>query len=114
MPPTRAAASTTYVGRSRAKNPSTAAASDRSSSSRVRVTMRWNPSALSRRTAAEPTKPRWPATKIGAARSSTSDSRALSPAVAVVAQHAFLLGQLEVAVDHHRDELLERRPWSPP
>ena len=64
IPPTRAAARTTYSGFSSEKNSFTAGVSRRSSSFFARVTMFPYPSASSLRWIAEPTIPRCPATKI--------------------------------------------------
>ena len=62
IPPTLAAASTTYSGLSEAKKASTAAESSSGSSLCVRVSTRAYPSSISRRVIAEPTIPRCPAT----------------------------------------------------
>lgn len=64
IPPTFAAASTTYWGFSAAKKDSTSDWRVRSSSAWVRTTRLVKPKDWSLPSMAEPTRPRWPATKI--------------------------------------------------
>ena len=64
IPPTFAAAKTTCSGFSVAKKDSTSDWRVRSSSAWVRTTRLVKPMDWSLRTMAEPTRPRWPATKI--------------------------------------------------
>ena len=62
MPPTFAAARNTNSGLSASKKERTSAWEHRSSSERVLRIRSWKPARSKRRTRADPTSPRWPAT----------------------------------------------------
>src|ERR1700744_5314020 len=98
MPPTLAAARNTACGRLAANQALTAAWSRRSASLRDSVS-NCTPSLASRRTSAEPTMPRWPATKTVLPFSSYG----------VLAIGGVLSGFGEIAGDHFLHQLRERR-----
>src|SRR5712692_4607779 len=116
MPPTLAAARITASGRSAAKKSRTAACDARSSSAWGRVRSLSPPRFSSARTIAEPTMPRWPATK--SLRAFTGEAPRRSLVVVVCGESMLLhelvaLGGFEVLAHHLGDELLEaylRRP----
>src|SRR6266702_5928525 len=98
MPPTFAAARNTACGRWAANHRSTAAWSRRSTSLRA-VVSNSTSSTASRRTSAEPTMPRWPATNTVLPFSSN----------AVLAIRSLPLGYLQIVYDHFLDQLGKRR-----
>src|SRR4051794_26990559 len=97
MPPTLAAARNTACGRFLANQPNTAAWSRRSTSLRSAVSNS-TPSRSSRRTSADPTIPRWPATKTVLPFSSNG----------VLAIGGLLPRDCQIARHHLFDELSER------
>src|ERR1700742_1957552 len=98
MPPTLAAARNTACGRFLANQPNTAAWSRRSTSLRPTVS-RSTSSRASLRTSADPTMPRWPATKTVLPFSSNG----------VLAIGRLLSRNHQIAGDHFLDELMETR-----
>src|SRR5580700_8606709 len=116
MPPTRAAATTTTSGRLSRSHASVSAWRAKSSLARpaVRSSQRSEPS---RRSNAEPTMPRWPATKTR--RPARSNSGAVAAAAvaggSVAAAMALLLepDRIEVGLDHVSHELVERHAMPP-
>src|SRR5262249_4595897 len=124
IPPTRAAASSTASGRCSSNQRSTACWSRRSTVSRLAVRIR-HFSSTNRRTSAEPTMPRWPATKMRRPPSANMDRRAMlstaprrrrtssgvdKPGLA----HRHLAPrEVDVVLNHHLNQLFEINPRFP-
>src|SRR5271167_3172346 len=124
MPPTRAAASSTASGRCSSNQSSTARWWRRSTASRPTVSIRHS-SRARRRTSAEPTMPRWPATNMRRPPSGKSMGRSM-PSVASrrggasgrVGKPGLVHGPLapcevDVVLHHHLHQLSEGYPWRP-
>src|SRR5579871_1487836 len=105
MPPTVAAARKTYSGALSAKKRSTEGASRRSTSARVRRIRFACPRVCKARTMADPTSPRWPATKIRL--SLCMGLAAFYYLVARLGERPFLPRQFQIMLDHHLHQFLE-------
>src|SRR4051794_21465703 len=106
MPPTFAAARNTYSGRSVAKKFSVADWSRRSSSLRVLRSRLVKPALWRRRTIADPTKPRCPATKT-LLLGFTGLTPCQTELVACVPKCLFLVREFQIVFHHDFDQLLE-------
>ena len=115
IPPTRAAAMNTTSGRSVAKKLVTCAWFVRSSSSRPRTSRCRHPSASSRRMIAEPTMPRWPATKTRAFSSPGSSLlMVIEDGIAFACDEGIPLCKSQVGLHHLGDKSLDGCACRPP
>src|SRR6185503_17905514 len=114
MPPTFAAASSTYSGRSSAKKRMTLVWFSRSSSSCVRAISFEKPRARRCRSSADPTRPRWPATYTRLSSCMREFVYGMLVRRANAECRAFTRGALEILADHHAHQVLERNAGFPP